>query len=310
MMVLLAAAPVSAQDAPPGGPEPVEPAAPLPITPACPDTVGETRFDSRGGSAMGTCWGNAAQAPTYSGVSSATVWEWYGCDQWRLYSPGSVVSAVNRHGTEPLLLDDIVARNLDPTVVYFWYNVECEHHSVGPDGDPVIDLWGWGLLVIGDGPPVDPVVLRDRAAARIDPVLPTPLTSPPWDEIPSVVHMPIWMWLPPGEWLVAEESEVANFVTVVVQARPADHTWVFGDGSTVVCADGPGVAWSPGRDGSEASCSHLFTQANPDGYAASVTVRWVFHWWLNGNDMGDFGELARESTFVVPVSEIQVIEIS
>jgi hypothetical protein len=306
--LLLAAVPASAQGDPPE-PGPV-PSTPIPITPACPDTAGVARVNQRGGEVVGTCWGNAAQAPGYQGVSAASVWNWYGCDQWRPYSSGSRVSAVNRSGDQPLLLEDIVARGLDPTVVYYWYNVECEHHSTGPDGDPVIELWGWGLLVIGDGPPVDPLVLRDRAASRINPEPPTPFTSPPWNEIPSVVQMPTWLWLADGDWVTAEESERANYVTVAVQARPVDHTWVFGDGSAVVCPNGPGVAWWSGAPESGTYCSHVFTEANAQGYAASVTVRWVFHWWLNGNDMGDFGELTRVSSFTVPVSEIQAIEVS
>ena len=138
---------VGAQPDPPDS-GPVEPSTPVPITPACPDTGGSADIDRRGGSAIGTCWGNAAQAPGYEGVSSATVWNWYGCDQWRSYSPGSRVSSVDRVGDVPLLLEDVVANGLDPTVVYHWYTVECEHHSVGPDGEEVVELWGWGLLII------------------------------------------------------------------------------------------------------------------------------------------------------------------
>jgi hypothetical protein len=213
-------------------------------------------------------------------------------------------------GDVPLLLEDVVVNGLDPTVVYYWYTIECEHHSVGPDGEEVVEFWGWGLLIIGDTEPIDPLVLRDRAASRIDPVAPTPLTSPPWDEISSVVQMPTWMWLPEAEWVVAEESETASYVTVLVQARPVDHTWRFGDGAVVVCPNGPGVAWGPGMDEQATYCSHTFTKANTGGHEASVTMRWVFHWWLNGNDMGDFGAFTRESTFTIPVSEIQAIEIS
>ena len=83
-----------------------------------------------------------------------------------------------------------------------------------------------------------------------------------------------------------------GLVTVVVQARPVQTAWDTGDGATVVCANGPGVAWAPGMADADTYCSHTFAAAGDD-LAGSATSTWTFRWWLNGNDMGDFGDFTR-----------------
>lgn len=305
-LAIAAAAPAVAQEVPPT-PAPPTPVNPIPITPACPDTRGSgSSIDQLGGSVLGTCWGNTPGAGPDRTVSSALVWEWYGCDQWRPYSPGSVVSAVISQGE--LLIEDIVARGLDPTVIYEWHTVECTHvqQGAGADGGDIIEIWGWGFLVLGTTPPVDPTVLRDVAAARIDPDPPVAATSPMWGEVPSVVHLPTWLWLT-DDWEPIEEQESEGFVTVVVQARPVETVWTMGDGTSVTCLNGPGVEWAPGLDDSQTYCSHTFT-SSAEGVAGTATLHWTFRWWLNGNDMGDFGDFTRETAIAFDVAEIQVLE--
>ncbi|MEZ5379650.1 MAG: hypothetical protein R2733_24340 [Acidimicrobiales bacterium] len=302
----LVAAPVAAQPTPPD-PGPPAPINPLPITPACPDTGGGgAAIDQNGGAVLGTCWGNTPGSGPDITVSSALVWNWYGCDQWRPYSPGSTVSAVSPQGE--LLLEDIIARGLDPTVTYVWHTVECTHvqRGAGADGADLVEIWGWGLLVIGTTAPVDPLTLRDIAAARIDPEPPTPATSPMWGEVASVVNMSTWLWVT-DDWEPVEEEESQGFVTVVVQARPVETSWDTGDGTTVVCANGPGVPWAPGMASDDTYCSHTFTAAGT-GLAGSATTTWTFRWWLNGNDMGDFGDFTRTTPISFDVTEIQAIE--
>lgn len=299
--------PAAAQDAPPE-PQPPAPLNPIPITPACPDTRGGGgAIDQNGGSVIGTCWGNSPGAGPDRTVSSALVWEWYGCDQWRPFSPGSTVSRVDPHGE--LLLEDIVARGLDPTVTYVWHTIECRHvqlNDLDDDTDDVIELWGWGFLVIGTTPPVDPTVLRDIAADRIDPEPPTPASAPMWSEIPSVVHLPTWLWIT-DDWEPLEEQETEGFVTVVVQARPIETTWALTDGTTVTCENGPGIEWTPESVEGSTYCSHTFTDA-ADLIDGTVTMHWTFRWWLNGADMGDFGDFTRETPITFAVTEIQAIE--
>jgi len=207
-----------------------------------------------------------------------------------------------------LILDDIVARGLDPTVTYVWYTVECTNVQQGaaPDGSDLVDVWSWGLLVIGTSPPVDPVSLRDVAAARINPSPPTPASAPMWSSVPAVVNLPTWLWLDDA-WQPIEAQQSQGFVTVVVQARPVDTAWAMGDGTTVTCSNGPGVAWAPGMAESQTYCSHTFT-SSAAGLTGSATVHWAFRWWLNGNDMGDFGTFARQTPIGFDVAEIQAVE--
>ncbi len=304
-LLISLAAPVHAQESPPD-PETPAPINPLPITPACPDTGGGgSSIDDLGGSVLGTCWGNAAAGPSRA-VSSSLVWQWYGCDKWRAFSPGSLVSAVVPRGE--LILEDIVARGLDPTVIYVWHTVQCTHvqQGAGPDGADIVETWEWGLLVLGTTEPIDPTVLRDIAAARIDPAPPTPATAPMWSEIPSVVNLSTWLWVT-DEWEPLEEQESRGFVTVVVQARPVETVWAMGDGTTVTCPNGPGIEWLPGMDDSQTYCSHTFETSGAE-LQGSATLHWTFRWWLNGNDMGDFGDFTRETGIGFDVAEIQAIE--
>lgn len=284
------AAPAAAQEGP------VEPVDPIPVTPVC---GGSGDIDQAGGEVWGSCIGSTPGAGPSTTVSSEQVWNWYGCDQWRPYSPGSRVTAVASQGE--LVMEDILTRGLDPSGTYTWNTVECTH--VAADG--TTETWGWGLLVIETSPPIDPTVLRDRARDRINPDPPTPATAPMWDQIPAVVNLPTWLWVA-DDWEPIEETESQGFVTVVVQARPVDTTWEPGDGAEIIC-DGPGVEWAPGMADDATDCTYTY-RGSGSTLTASVSVRWVFHWWLNGNDMGDFGELPVTATFTVDVAEIQAIE--
>ena len=37
-------------------------------------------------------------------------------------------------------------------------------------------------------------------------------------------------------------------------------------------------------------------------------MHWTVRWWLNGADMGDFGDFTRETPITFAVTEIQAIE--
>jgi hypothetical protein len=217
-----------------------------------------------------------------------------------------VVSGIIPQGE--LDLDEIAAQGLDPTVTYVWHYVQCTHvdQGAGPDGGDLTATWQWGLLLLATTDPVDPLDLRAAAAARINPPPPSPASAPAWGEVASVVNLATWLWLD-DPWLPVEEQETAGLVTVVVQARPVQTAWDTGDGFSVVCANGPGVAWQPGMADTDTYCSHTFAAAGDD-LAGSATVTWTFRWWLNGNDMGDFGDFTRTTPVTFDVTEIQAIE--
>ncbi len=140
----------------------------------------------------------------------------------------------------------------------------------------------------------------------LDPEPPTPATAPMWSEVPSVVNMQTWLWIT-DVWEPIEEEESEGFVTVVVQARPVETEWNMGDGATVSCKNGPGVPWAPGMGDQDTYCSHTYEAAGTE-LAGSATTNWIFRWWLNGNDMGDFGDFTRTTSVGFEVTEIQAIE--
>lgn len=276
--------------------DPVEPVSPIPVTPVC---GGSGDIDDGGGAVFGSCFGNTPGRGPSIAVSSAQVWAWYGCDQWRAYTAGSRVAAIRVHSD--LFPEDILARGLDPTATYTWNTVDCEQTAA----DGTVETWGWGFLVLEATPPIDPLVLRDRARDRINPEPPTPMTAPMWGEIPAVVQMATWLWVD-DEWEPIEESESQGLVTVVVQARPVHTNWELGARGGIVC-DGPGVEWTPGMGDDATDCAFTFDTAGA-GLPSQVSLQWTFRWWLNGNDMGDFGDVTETTAFTLDVTEIQAIE--
>jgi len=197
---------------------------------------------------------------------------------------------------------------LEPGDAHSVWSLSCQAHGVpGLPGYPLVMFIVWE-----EAAPVDPVALRDEAAARINPPAPSLGTSPPFDQFPAIVQMSTWLWIT-DPWVTDVESESQGGVSVIVVARPDHVTWTFGDGGIVVCF-GPGVAWQSGMSNEATTdCSYTFTHTSaglPDSrYDATATVTWVFSWTLNGVDEGDFGSFDATSGFSIEVGEIQVIEV-
>lgn len=172
------------------------------------------------------------------------------------------------------------------------------------------------LVVIpaGEAAVVDPLVLRDRARARIvigDPPL---ASSPPLDEPGrfGVVQIPTWLWLQDGYWVPLSEAEAEGGLTVTVTATPLRTVWLPGDGASVTC-DGPGLPYQPGLDDSATDCRHTYTSSSADqpgtAYQLGASVEWEFTWTLNGAPQGAFGTVTAVAPPVAyQVGEIQALE--
>jgi hypothetical protein len=160
---------------------------------------------------------------------------------------------------------------------------------------------------------VDPIVLRDRAAARI--VVPEPSvgSNPPFNEPGrfGVVQMPVWFWLNDPWETLGPEVESEGGVTVEVVAYPTVATWTTGDGGEVTC-DGPGMVWQAGLSEGATDCSYTYTSSSADepgaSYSLSAAVSWEFEWWINGVSQGTFGDVTMTTPFTYQVGEIQAIE--
>ena len=264
---------------------------------------GSTTIDGSGGGVDGYCWGvTPGPKPGTSGSTQEQLWANWCYQDW---VEGSSVTFERVH---VLTLEDIVYWGLDPSGVYHRWNVNC----IDPDGNNI----GGSIEYWETSPPVDPTVLRDNAAARINPDPPSVGSNPPFNEPGrfGIVNFPTWLWINDPWETIGPESETAGFVTVDVTATPRAITWVTGDGSEPVVCNGPGLPWSAGLPEEATDCSHTFTSSSADlpgqQYALTATVEWYFEWWINGVYQGEFDSFDATSPFTYQVGEIQTVEVN
>lgn len=260
------------------------------------DCSGGGATNDDGGQVVGEC---AEETPGQPGSSSVEeVWDAYCTSRVGPYQAGDTVEYER---SEPATQSDVEFAGLDPSGEHWWWFVHCVRDGVAVAGVEIL---------VTDTPGVPPEVIRDRAAARIDPPAPSPVSNPPLGES-AFVAVPTWLWLDSSAWTAIEVSETQGLVAVAVRATPVEAAWNMGDGVTVVC-DGPGVEWRPGLAEDATDCSHTYTSSSygaPGGvFSGSVTVTWVFEWWINGAAQGTFGSVDVASGFEVAVAEIQAVE--
>lgn len=197
--------------------------------------------------------------------------------------------------------DEVVMFGLDLTGEYVWYDVICWR-----DGFGNIEI----QIIVEVAPPVDPEVIRDIAAARLEPPQPAPETSPSLAQ-QSFVHVPTWLWIDQAEWSPVQASTTRGLTTVTVRANPIHARWVMGDGGGISCF-GPGAVWESGAAESDTDCSYTYLHSSygePEGrFEASVAVTWEFEWWINDVHQGVFGSVDLSTSFDVAVAEIQAVE--
>lgn len=226
-------------------------------------------------------------------------------DLWAIYCAGvgpyQDGDDVGFYEEAPLEPGEIDAFGLDPTGEYAWYDVICWR-----DGNNEMEIQI--IVVINEGVP--PEVIRDIAAARLEPPPPSAETSPPL-AAETYVRVPTWLWLDPVYWLPVEASETRGLTTVTVRATPTQARWAMGDGGEVTCS-GPGVAWTAGASEDATDCGYTYLHSSygePGGrFDASVTVSWQFEWWINDVYQGVFGTVDVPAGFGIAVAEIQAIE--
>ena len=251
--------------------------------------------DDDGGEVIGECHGVTPGQPGSRSVHE--LWDFY-CSAAGPYQEGDEVGF---YEVAPVAEDEIAMFGLDPTGEYMWYDVICWR-----DGRGDIEV----QIIVEVTPPVPPEVIRDVAAARLEPPSPDPETSPPLAS-QAFVQVPTWLWLDPAYWSPVEVSETRGLTTVTVRATPTHARWVMGDGGGVTCL-GPGVVWTSGLSEDATDCSYTYEHSSygePDGrFEASVTVTWEFEWWINDVYQGVFGTVDLVAPFGVAVGEIQAVE--
>jgi hypothetical protein len=262
---------------------------------AADDCDGDGGIRDRGGEVVGECQVVLPGQPGDHTVHE--IWDVY-CTAAGPYQEGDEVGF---YEVAPVVPDEIEMFGLDPSGEYVWHDVICWHDG---RGDIEVQI----IVEITLGVPLE--VIRDIAAARLEPPQPVPETNPPLAE-EAYVQVPTWLWLDPANWAPIEVSETRGLTTVTVRAAPTVARWVMGDGGEVTCG-GPGVAWTSGASEDATDCSYTYLHSSygePDGrFDASVTVSWEFEWWVNDVYQGVFGTVDLTAGFGVAVGEIQAVE--
>ena len=251
--------------------------------------------DDDGGAVVGECH---VSTPGEGGDRTMSeVWDIY-CSAAGPFQAGDEVGF---YEVGPVGPDEVVLFGLDPTGEYVWYDVICWR-----DGRGDIEV----QIIVEVTPPVPPEVIRDIAAARLEPPAPSPQTSPPLAR-QTFVQVPTWLWLDESAWSPIETSTTRGITTVSVRATPTHARWVMGDGGGITC-DGPGTAWVSGASEDDSDCSYTYRHSSygePSGrFEASATVTWEFEWWINDVYQGVFGTVDLSAAFGVEVAEIQAVE--
>jgi hypothetical protein len=256
---------------------------------------GEGDIYQGGGEVVGECHGVDPGRPGSTSVNE--LWAIYCSD----VGPFREGDEVGFYEVAPVSADEIELLGLDPSGEYVWYDVICWR-----DGRSEVEY----PIVVEITPPVSPEVIRDSAAARLEPPSPVPATSPSLTQ-QTYVQVPTWLWLDAADWSPVEVSETRGLVTVTVRATPTRALWVMGDGGEVACS-GPGVEWFSGAGEDATDCSYIFRHSSygePEGrFDASVTVTWEFEWWINDVPQGVFGTVDLSAGFEMAVAEIQAVE--
>lgn len=165
------------------------------------------------------------------------------------------------------------------------------------------------------GPPADPGELADEALER------TPLPQPaismsPRPEIPQLVNLPTFLWIPAEQWRPFTASASAGPVTSTVTATPKRVIWDMGQGDQVVCA-GPGLPYDPNLSDEDNPSTCRFTyrrsSANQPGrtFTVTATMEWDTTWTVTGAaGGGGLGTLRRSSSTEVTVAELHALNVT
>lgn len=258
--------------------------------------IGEGGIRDRGGDVVAECHGQTPGRP--GGRTVHETWNIYCAAAVGEYQDGDEVEF---YATDQLTPGDVEHLGFDPTGEYWWWNVTCWR-----DGEPAYSY----EFAVEVTPPVPPEVIRDVAAARLEPPSPDPETSPPLAR-QAFVQVPTWLWVDEADWEPIEVTETRGLTTVTVRATPTQARWLMGDGGGVTCL-GPGVVWVSGLSEDDTDCSYTYLHSSygetGGRFEASVAVTWEFQWWINDIYQGTFGTVDVSTSFVVAVAEIQAVE--
>jgi hypothetical protein len=142
---------------------------------------------------------------------------------------------------------------------------------------------------------------RDLALEQLELPEPAIALAPPAGDL--LVGLPSWYWID-TPWTAQVTSATLGGVTATVTAEPVSLTFDPGDGASPFACDGPGVPWSPGRDG-EPPCGHLYLHHGDYTVAAEMT--WTVTWTATTGLGGPLPDLVTASAIPTTVREVEAV---
>ncbi len=137
----------------------------------------------------------------------------------------------------------------------------------------------------------------------------------PAPDIPQLVNLATYLWLPAEQWQPESVSATAGGVTSTVTATPMRVIWDMGQGDTVVCA-GPGLPYRPDlpddRQPSDCHYTYLASSSGEPGqaYTVTATVEWETTWSVSGAPGGgSLGTVSSSSSTTVQVAELHQLNV-
>lgn len=224
------------------------------------------------------------------------VWTWYSVAQCYASTARAVVPG------HPVW-KEIAGDATDGTVMMC--NVTGELFYVAPGQESAPDPRTIALSVVDRAPFVKP-----------------DLHTAPSSDIPSVIYVPNWMWVPASQWRDIEAQASVGSTTVTVTGKLVRSEWDMGDGNTHTCSDS-GRKWVRGMTAQErTTCSYAYEKTSayddgpdsPDGYF-TIRGRLVYDvsWTCAGvctSNGGELGEYSGPSTTrCLTVDQIQTIVV-
>lgn len=178
-------------------------------------------------------------------------------------------------------------------------------------------------------PVVPPTFLATAATNVLSRMVPRPAVhlAPPADR--GVVHVGMWFWTNPMQWVPVSVTAAVPTTTgvlwVTTTATPTALIWWPGEsravddpraGLPVVCA-GPGLRWLAAfgdRWPSPTGCTYTYRHSSvraPAGraFSARLSIRWRVTWRSSTGAMGSGGQLLSSTASEVVVREIEALGV-
>lgn len=164
------------------------------------------------------------------------------------------------------------------------------------------------------GPPADPGDLAEEALERAP--LPGPIIGmAPRPDIPQLVNLPTFLWIPADQWKPFSVSASAGPVTSTVTATPKRVIWDMGQGDTISC-DGPGLPYDPNLtdDANPSTCRYTYRRSSAgqpnQSLTVTATMEWETNWTVTGAaGGGGLGTVSRSASTTIKVAELQALNI-